>query len=216
MTPPNLWTFGANTSAFKTLSKISAISMELQIMFKTRAKSTLPLGAILVCPDQLKLQVLMQMKAVNENLTFVSDIKDMSTIVEDDDAESISSSVSSSQKIKNISTSPGYKISKISSSKPKIFIVSFEHFQTQESFKEIEALNMQVEGILFALPPQSACPYVVAARLASLPTFQKKSKKTPLVVVYAQDFEENGLIVAKRVLKREDPVDPVRQSVAVP
>jgi hypothetical protein len=148
------------------------------------------------------------MKAANENLTFVSEA---CMILEDDDNESVSSSVSSSRKIRNISTSPGYKVAKNTSPKPKVLVISFEHFQTQKNFKEIESLNMQVEGIVFALPPQSSSSYVVAARLASLPSFQKKSKKTPLIVLYAQDLEENGLLVAKKVLKREDPVDPVRQ-----
>jgi hypothetical protein len=87
-------------------------------------------------------------------------------------------------------------------STPRILILSFSDFIGLK----VDSLDVMVMGIIFATPPQAlfSKSYIAATRIANDQNIKSNSKNLNLLVLYTTEFEEEELILAKRMLKRED------------
>ena len=95
---------------------------------------------------------------------------------------------------------------------PQIILVSFEQFINVN----ITEVQLMIMGIIFATPPPSlySRAYITAARMASLLSTSKSNSKNSalnLIVLFTTEFEEDEMLIGKRVLKRED-IEPKSRS----
>jgi hypothetical protein len=238
--------YQANSSSYKTLSRVQSILSELNSMFKTRSKlyAQSP-GCIVVAPEN----ALCQLKALlithcdnhytfeigfsNSINTFESQINDSFQDKQDKEVcKESKESKESNKDIKNYESNDDVKVlttpptprslAKLTSSLstsfknkvsiPHIILLSFEQF-ININMNEIQLMIM---GIIFATPPPSmySRSYITAARMAStLSTSKSNSKNSALnlIVLFSTEFEEEEMLIGKRVLKRED-VEPKSRS----
>jgi hypothetical protein len=84
---------------------------------------------------------------------------------------------------------------------PRIFIVSFEALMSMN----VTRMDFLITGLIFATPPPakfSQC-YINATRIASAKS-SNKNNTLNLVVLYTSEFEEDDMIIGRKVLKREE------------
>jgi hypothetical protein len=236
--------YQANSSSYKTLSRIQSILSELNSMFKTRSKlyAQSP-GCILVAPENALYQLKTLLtthcdnhytfeigysNSINTLNTLESQIID--SLQEKQDKESSKESLKDTKTneiinddIKVLTTPPTPRsLAKLTSSLstsfknkvsiPRIILLSFEQFININ----INEIQLMIMGIIFATPPPSmySRSYITAARMAStLSTSKSNSKNSALnlIVLFSTEFEEEEMLIGKRVLKRED-VEPKSRS----
>jgi hypothetical protein len=206
--------YQATSANYKTLSRISAISTELNLMFKTRSKhfSTASAG-IIVAPEK-SLDILrthLMLNSDTRQYTFEIGFPDscpnkiiMNPEDEDDSPSPYQTPPSTPRSlnklVSNLSTT-----SQLKKRSPRIFIVSFEALMSVNVTK----INFLITGLLFVTPPPAkfAQCYLNATRLATANANRVSSNKNNnlnLVVLYTSEFEEDDMIIGRKVLKREE------------
>jgi len=200
--------YQATSANYKTLSRICAISNELNLMFKTRSKhfSTASAG-ILVAPEQsLKiLKTLLMSYFDTRQYTFEIGFPDIEItqnkiVMNPEDEDSPYPTPPSTPRSLNKLVSD-LSSSQIKKRFPRIFIVSFEALMSINVTK----MDFLITGMIFATPPPakfSQC-YINATRIASAKS-SNKNNNLNLVVLYTSEFEEDDMIIGRKVLKREE------------
>ena len=95
-------------------------------------------------------------------------------------------------------------------STPRIILMSFSDFASLN----VDTIDLMIMGIIFATPPPPvhSKSYITATRLASQSyRSTANAKNLNLIVLYTSEFEEQEMMIAKRMLKRED-VEPKPRS----
>ena len=206
--------YQATSANNKTLSRICAISSELNLMFKTRSKHLLTASAgILVAPEQ-SLQILKSLLmsySDSRQYTFEIGFPDIEVsqnkiVMNPEDEDSPYPTPPSTPRSLNKLVSD-LSSSQIKKRFPRIFIVSFEALMSIN----VTRIDFLITGLIFATPPPakfSQC-YINATRIASansnrLSHTHNKNNNLNLVVLYTTEFEEDDMIMGRKVLKREE------------
>jgi hypothetical protein len=214
--------YQASSSSYKTLSRVQSILSELNSMFKTRSKlyAQSP-GCIVVAPENALVHLKTLLTTHSDNhYTFdigfessknntVNETKTNETILNDDLKPLTTPPTPRSLAKLTSSLSSSFK-NKVSI--PQIILVSFEQFINVN----ITEVQLMIMGIIFATPPPSlySRAYITAARMASLLSTSKSNSKNSalnLIVLFTTEFEEDEMLIGKRVLKRED-IEPKSRS----
>jgi len=93
---------------------------------------------------------------------------------------------------------------------PRIVLLAFEQLISLQ----VDTIELMIMGIIFATPPPSKLSrcYISATRIANLNNRgSAKNNSLNLVVLYTTEFEEDEMLIGRKVLKRED-VEPKSRS----
>jgi hypothetical protein len=93
---------------------------------------------------------------------------------------------------------------------PRIVLLSFEQLVSLQ----VDTIELMIMGIIFATPPPSKFSrcYISSTRIANLNNRgSAKNNSLNLVVLYTTEFEEDEMLIGRKVLKRED-VEPKSRS----
>jgi hypothetical protein len=211
---PNFSAFGSSYHAsfgnYKTLSRVQTIVTELNSMFKTRSKlyAECP-GCLLVAPESSVINLYTLLSLFENQYSFElsptkattqSQFQSQNPNPEDYENEEKVTPLTprSLNKLSSSLTTPFKK----KMSTPRIIVLSFSDFINLK----VDTLDIMVMGIIFATPPQPlfSRSYIAATRIANDQSIKSNSKNLNLLVLYTTEFEEDELILAKRVLRRED------------